>query len=151
MNRGSLLSDLARDEGYRPNLYDDANGKNLVKGSTIIGHPTIGHGWCPETAACPPDLAEYILGYFADQTWADLTKAAPWITTMPEPCQRALCNMAYQLGVSGLLKFNVFMSLMREGKYKEASDDLTTTLWFRQSGQRAPRIQALIEQGIING
>ncbi len=148
MNRDALLADLARDEGFRPYLYDDATGKPLHQGDVIKGHPTVGYGWCPETAPCSPELAQHILGHFADEHWSGLITAAPWVVGLPEPCQRALANMAYQLGVSGLLKFNVFMSLMKDGKYKEASDDLETTLWFKQSGDRAPRIQALIEQGV---
>lgn len=145
VNRDLLLADLETCEGFRPYLYDDANGKPLVKGSTIIGNPTVGIGWCPSTLPIPHDKAQVILGWQADDVWGTLIHAASWIGGLSEPRQRALANMAFQLGVTGLLKFNVFIGLMQQGRYAEAADDLATTLWFKQSGNRGPRIQQLIK------
>lgn len=147
MDRPQLLADLMQGEGFRPNLYDDASGAPLTKGSVIHGWPTIGYGWNVASRPCPQDLAQYILGYFADDTWNTLILAASWISSQPEPVQRALCEMAFNEGVTGLLKFNTFLALVQQGNYAEAADDLETTLWAKQVGVRAARIQALIKHG----
>lgn len=149
MNRAQLLADLMRDEGFRSVVYDDATGKPLSKGDTIIGQPTIACGWNVAQRPCTQDLAQYILGYFADISWADLCKARPWILNLPEPCQRALANMADNLGVSGLLKFDTFLDLMQHGNYVAAAEDLAGTLWAKQVGARAFRLQVLIRQGAL--
>ena len=39
-----LLKMLTLHEGLKLKVYDDANGKELKAGDTLIGHPTIGVG-----------------------------------------------------------------------------------------------------------
>lgn len=144
LDRTQLLADLTRDEGFRPYVYDDATGAEVLAGKTLRGHATLAVGWCPETNPCSEELGQMILGYLADDKIATLTKAAPWIEMLPEPQLRAVCNMAYQMGVTGLLKFTTFMGLMQQHRFDEAADDLATTIWFKQATQRAQRIQTLI-------
>lgn len=145
MDRALLLAGLEQEEGYRPLLYDDATGRQVLKGSVLVGNPTIGIGW--DVAATPISLARarIILGWMVDDKIGPLAAAAPWISDMSEPRQRALADMAYQLGVTGLLKFNTFMSLMQAGQYDQAAEDLETTAWWDQVGERGPKIQALIK------
>lgn len=145
--RSALLAQLTTDEGFRPYIYDDATGREVLAGTTLIGHATLAIGWCPETNPCPEDLAQYILAYFADGEIATLQRAVPWVIDLSDARQRALYDMSFQLGVTGLLKFNTFMSLLQQGQFEQAADDLATTAWFKQAPARAARIQALIKNG----
>lgn len=149
MNRAQLLSDLEADEGFRPYIYDDATGAPVLRGYVLRGKATLGIGWCPETNPLPHDKALIILGWHVDDEWGTLLRAVPWVLDVPEPQQRALANLAFQLGVTGLLKFTTFISLMQQGRYGEAADDIGTTLWAEQSGTRAGKIQVLIKQGHV--
>jgi len=144
MNLNLLLSHLKQEEGFRPYLYDDANGKIIQKGSILEGNPTIGYGWCPATNPLPDDLGEIILQYFATSKYNELVRRLPWVTSKPDNIQVALADMAYQLGVNGLFKFNTFLAMVKAGNYKEAANDLNSTLWARQTPGRVKAIQDLI-------
>lgn len=143
-----LLADLTDQEGYRSLVYDDATGKKLTKGMTLSGNPTVAIGWNVAGRPCPPDLANIIARYFIDATWKELTAAMPWITSAPEPVQRALTNMSFNMGLAVLRGFTQFLALMQLSNYAAAADDLAGTLWFKQIGSRGPKLQALIKEGI---
>lgn len=143
----TLVANLQADEGWRGFLYDDATGYLIKPGSTVKGHPTIGWGFAMDVAPFTQAELLPILTSRAKAADSELHLAASWVPAMTEPRQRALSNMAYQLGVTGLLKFNTFMSMMQQARYEEAADDLATTAWYSQSGDRAKRIQELIRNG----
>lgn len=147
MNKSALMASLTGEEGFRSLVYDDATGKDLKPGMMLKGNPTIGIGWNVAGRPCTPELAQMILGYHVDQTWAELIQAIPWITHLPEPCQRALTDMAFNMGAAKLLKFNIFIGLMRAEKFAEAAADLETTLWWKQVGTRGPKVKALVLEG----
>lgn len=147
LDRAQLIADLTVDEKFVDHVYDDANGSRVVPGYVMKGQATLATGWCPNTNPCPQDLNDIITGYWADKFTADLFAAAPWIKDQPEPVQRALINMSFNLGVHGLLEFSTFLHLVQTGRYGDAATDLSSTTWYRQVGQRGPRIQALIRQG----
>jgi len=147
LNIELLVSDLQRDEGWSGYLYDDATGQKIVPGSIVKGHPTVGYGFALDVAPLTMSEAKPILSRRAKAAWDYLLAAIPWASDLSEPRQRALANMAYQLGTAGLLKFTDFLVLLEKGQYGAAADDLATTPWFKQSGDRAKRIQSLIRSG----
>ena len=57
-----------------------------------------------------------------------------------------LVDMTYNLGESQLRSFNTFDSLMKQGKWKDAADDLAGTAWCRQVGSRCSRDRSQIEK-----
>lgn len=143
-----LVSDLQQDEGFRANLYDDATGAPIHPGSIIKGHPTAGFGFALDVAPLTRAESLPILTSRATAAMNGLIAAAPWVANLAPARQRALGNMAYNLGVTGLLKFILFLSLMQAGKFDQAADDLETTPWFTQVGARGVRIVAMIRAGI---
>ena len=42
--RNKLIEKLILHEGMKLKVYDDANGKEIRAGDTLVGHPTIGVG-----------------------------------------------------------------------------------------------------------
>lgn len=129
-----LVNDISRDEGYKPLLYTDTTG-----------HSTIGYGWNVQQRPISPERAKTILSWFVQDTWTELVSKLPWLPNHPEPIQRSLADMAYNLGVTGLLKFTTFVSMIQNGNYSGAADDLLSTLWAKQVGTRASRIYSLIK------
>lgn len=148
MDLSKLVTELQKDEGFRPYVYDDANGKPVIPGYTMVGHPTIGYGWALDKDLCSQELGGLILNYQASDSYSRLLKDIPWLSGKPESIQRALANIAFNIGVQGLLRFYVFVSLIQQGRYTDAANDLGTTLWFKQVGQRAVRIQELIKNAV---
>ena len=141
-----LVNDLKRDEGFKP-LYDDATGQPIIPGYTLVGHPTAGFGFALDVA--PLTIAESlpVLTSRAASVDYSLQTALPWARTLSEPRQRALTNMAYNLGVSGLLKFVTFLEYMKAYEFDKAADDLEGTLWFKQVGSRGVRLSDMIRKG----
>lgn len=130
----TIISQLQIDEGFRDFPYKDE-----------FGNLTIGYGWNLNALPITKQQAADILCDQVKQRYSDLVNAMPWIQTHPDPIQRALLNMAFNLGVSGLSKFTTFLSLLQHGNYFEAAEDLRTTAWFKQVGNRAERIYSLIK------
>jgi lysozyme len=56
-------------------------------------------------------------------------------------------NMAFQMGVDGLLKFNKTLTLVEQGKYKEAADNMLKSLWAKQTPARAERMAQQMRSG----
>lgn len=147
MNRDLLLSDLERDEGIKPILYDDHNGKPLQSGSVIVGNPTLGIGWNVATTPLTTNQYITILGWLVDAKLTEVRGAIPFFDELPDDVQRAVANMAFNMGVPTLQTFTTFLGLLKNARYELAADDLETTKWYGQVGARAVRICALIRGG----
>lgn len=71
----------------------------------------------------------------------------PYWPDLNDTRRRALCNMRFELGFEGLLSFATFLDLMRQGRYKEAGEDLRGTKWAKQVPARANRVIRMIIEG----
>ena len=144
VNKKALVSDLIRHEGLKLHAYYDSRGYKTIgvghlldksKGgiplSKIIGK---------DTDYITEDEALKILTYDVNRTAKYLYNKFPWLKQHPEPVQRYLIDMAFNMGVNGLAKFNRTLKLIKQGKYREAGINLTKTKWYRQVGNRAREI-----------
>ncbi|AEN93972.1 baseplate hub subunit and tail lysozyme [Escherichia phage Bp7] len=61
--------------------------------------------------------------------------------------QMALENMAFQMGVGGLAKFQGMLTDMLAGDYKAAFDNARDSVWFNQTKGRASRVSMVILTG----
>jgi lysozyme len=64
-------------------------------------------------------------------------------------CSRklALIDMAFNLGMKGLLKFTHFLLSMEAGDYQAASRQMLESLWAEQVGYRAIELAEMIKEG----
>lgn len=139
MNREQLLEDLKSDEGFRSSVYLDTEG-----------FQTIGYGFLVDSrkgGGIPPEVAEFWLQWIVDRMVPSLRRALPWFDTKPEPVQRALCNMAYQMGLSGLLGFRRMLAYIQNDDYEGAYQEALDSQWAIQTPNRARRRAALIRSG----
>src|SRR5206468_11086143 len=120
--------DLRQAEGVRDRVYDDATGDPIRKGSTVHGHPTIG---CGHRVDLP--LPETIIDALLDADITDVVQALdvalPWWTGCTEPQQRALVELAFNLGVEGLSEFVRFLIHLRQGQAHAAGCALAASKW----------------------
>jgi GH24 family phage-related lysozyme (muramidase) len=147
-----LVADLQGDEGFklingRPALYDDATRKAVVPGYTLVGHPTGGYGFALDVSPLTQAESLPILTSRAAAIDAKLQADLPWVADLPEPIQRALADMAYNLGDHGEEQFTTFLGLVQAGQYGTAADDLMTTPWYKQVGTRGVRLVSVIRSG----
>ena len=132
----NLEEQLRLDEGEKLSAYQDH-----------LGYWTIGIGRLIDArkgGGITHDEARYLLKNRVDDKLANLSKALPWFVSKPEPVQRALANMAYQMGVDGLLSFKNTLALIEAGEYDKAATMAMQSLWARQTPNRAKRVTDLL-------
>lgn len=136
MINDQVATDLKIDEGWNPSLYRDS-----------LGYWTIGFGFCVDPAThaeLPRDVGEYWLNVLVGNCIQDVNQALPWVASQPTDVKRALYNMAYQLGVDGLLAFKRMLASLQAGDRHTAATEALNSHWAQQTPRRAQRMAALI-------
>ena len=120
---------IRQDEGRRLYLYDDATGKRIVPGYTLVGNPTIGTGCNVSTIDEDEDAWLFHHRYtIAWRAVVRLLKGYPRDEhPMSEPRLAALENMAYNLGERGLLKFAGMLKAIHAGDWGRAAAEVLWT------------------------
>lgn len=146
MSVDTLVEMLKRDEGWRAQVYDDATGKIIGPGSTVVGHPTIGYGFNCGAGGDELTLAEgdALLRNRAVRALQAAAMLVPNWVLLADEAQDVLGNMAYNLGKQGLSKFPKMLDAFNRRNYQEAAAEMKDSLWFTQVGERAQRLYELI-------
>ena len=71
----------------------------------------------------------------------------PWFNELDDVRKRVLIDMAFNLGLYGLLEFKNTLRYVSEGKYSQASRNMLLSLWADQVGQRAKTLSRMMETG----
>ena len=90
--RDDIILDLKLDEGLRLKPYRDT-----------VGKLTIGIGRNLDDVGISEAEAKYLLSNDLDRTISDLDKYMLWWQTLDTPRRRVILNMAFNLGVAGLM------------------------------------------------
>lgn len=130
-----LLEDLKRDEGLRLFPYLDT-----------VGKWTIGFGRNLSDRGISTEEASFLLNNDMADTSREMEARfiSMDLTGLNEPIQRALVNMAFNMGVPRLMKFIKMWDALQRGHYATAADEALDSKWAQQVGPRANRIAALI-------
>ncbi len=129
-----LLDDLIRDEGLRLRPYVDSVGKT-----------TIGVGRNLDDVGISEEEARMMLNADIDRAESGLRRTFTWFLTAPEPVQRGLVNMAFNLGINRLTGFGKMLSALASKDYDLAASEALKSHWATQVGARAVRIAELFE------
>ena len=121
----SLIEDIKQEEGFSGTVY-----------KCTEGFDTVGYG---TKLPLTKEESELILNHRLNQTKAQLTSYLYDLDIKPEAWD-ILFNMAYQLGVNGVLKFKKMIEALSYKDYKEASKQGLDSLWAKQTPQRANRL-----------
>lgn len=131
-----LLEQLKRDEGLRLQPYRDS-----------VGKLTIGYGRNLDDVGISGEEAEILLEHDAERAWKALYSRLPWVINLDEVRRAVLVNMAFNLGIAGLLQFKNTLALAESGKYREAAAEMLKSKWAQQVGERAARLARQMESG----
>ncbi len=142
-----LVEELNRDEGRVLRLYDDATGKEIKKGDTLKGYPSIGTGRNLQAKGISENVAEIMLYEDIIQAVDNLNKHLPWWVELDNVRQRALINMCFNMGIFGLLKFKNTLAAIQDERWDDAHDGIMNSLYARQVGGRAVRVAEMIQMG----
>jgi lysozyme len=132
MTLAKVVADLKREEGWRAEPYEDH-----------LGFWTIGYGFLIDRrkpTRLPESVGELWLEELVQERQRALDDALPWLLAQPDEIRDALTNMAYQMGVSGVLKFKGMLEALKAGKRELAANEALDSLWARQTPERARRV-----------
>lgn len=132
MDRAKLVAALKRDEGLRLKPYTDTTG-----------HLTIGCGRNLTDVGITLDEAEALLEHDIDRVVGELNQR-PWFARLSDVRQRAIVNMAFNLGLSGLLSFTQMIAALEHGRYTTAAREMMESRWAAQVKMRADRIATMM-------
>jgi lysozyme len=131
------LDQIKRDEGLNLKPYHDSRG-----------FLTIGYGTLIENGI-DMEEADWLLRHrYERRAKAALANALPWTAKLDAPRLAVLENMAYNMGIHGLLEFKNTLSLVENGHYAAASAAMLASLWAKQVGVRAQRLARQMETGV---
>jgi lysozyme len=135
----NIREQLKRDEGTVNHAYEDSLGFLTIGVGRLIDVRR-GGGLSPEEV----DLL--LTNDIAEKTKAVL-EALPWAASLNEPRLAVLINMAFQLGLHGLLQFKHTLSEVEKGHYGIAAAMMLDSKWEKQTPTRAHRLADQMESG----
>src|SRR5690606_23159791 len=93
------------------------------------------------------DGIDYLLRNDVAEVVAELDRRLPWSVGLDDARRGVLLNMAFNLGVSGLLGFRKTLALVERGEYAAASVEMLDSKWARQVKGRADRLAEQMKTG----
>jgi len=152
MNNDKLIESIKLHEGFRTKPYDDATGKELKAGDTIIGNITIGYG-TNITAGLSRFEAEWLLEQRLQKGLFAATMHVAFFNTLPVSRQEVILEMIYNMGLPRFLTFKNFIAKIQNGDFISAADELvrnsdgSRTKWAQQVGKRADDLAEKFKHG----
>lgn len=135
----NIVEQLKRDEGVIPYAYQDSLALWTI-GVGFLVDKSKGGGLLPEEI-------DFILANRLKKVEARLRSALPWFDSLDEARKGVLLNMAYNLGVDGLLTFKNTLAAMESQKYDKAAELMMVSKWSSQVGDRAKRLSKQMAKG----
>ncbi|OGG93575.1 MAG: hypothetical protein A2508_10320 [Candidatus Lambdaproteobacteria bacterium RIFOXYD12_FULL_49_8] len=132
-SRNNLKRDLLRFEGLRLKPYLCPAGKL-----------TLGVGRNLEDCGISQEEAEYLLENDLNRVLSELESQLNWFGQLPGEAQEVLANMAFNLGIHGLMGFNKTLEAFKQHDWKNAAKEMQDSLWARQTGPRALELASKI-------
>lgn len=147
----AILTQLQRDEGSVKN----AAGLHTAY-RCPAGKLTIGYGRNLDAAPLPgvtegslltEEEAVRVLTDDVKRVWRALCARLPWFSSLDGPRMAVLVNMAFNMGVEGLLGFRHTLHDVRTGDFAGAARRMLVSRWACQVGERARRLARQMETG----
>lgn len=139
--KSELAKQLRLDEGEKPHVYVDTLGYYTIGVGRLVDRRKAGAG-------LRSDEIEYLLNNDIDDRINALHTRLSWFQNLDDARKGVLLNMAFQLGVDGLLGFKRTLDLVRDGKYENAAAAMLESRWAEQTPARAKRMADQMRSGL---
>jgi lysozyme len=131
---------------------DDEEDTRCVAYRDSLGLWTIGRGHHDATICggmvWPPEKVEATFAADVAEKRHQLAAALPWSLRWPlGPRLAVLVEMAFQMGLGGLLEFHQALAAMRDERWHDAAGQMLASLWAKQTPGRARRMATQVETG----
>ena len=124
-------------------------GERLFPYKCTAGRLTIGVGRNLDDRGITAEESAYLLGNDIDDYWERLEIELPWVHDLDPVRQRVLLDMAFNLGIGGLLGFKMTLAAIRGKEYERAAAMMLQSRWATQVGQRAKRLSRMMFTGEV--
>ncbi len=134
-----LIKELERDEGRVPYAYQDS-----------LGFWTIGIGRLIDKrrgGGLSNEEIDYLKLNDIARFKRELDAKLPWWRDLDPVRQRVVVNMAFNLGVGGLLTFRNTLAHVQAGRYDQAAAGMLASKWAKQVKGRADRLAQMMRTG----
>lgn len=135
-----LHSLLRKHEGSVSSAYLDSEGYLTIGVGHLIDKRKNG--------SLPNHIIADLLDWDIDEKKSDLYHELPWAAQLDFVRECVLVDMAFNLGVDGLLQFKKFLVFVQAGNYKAAATEMLDSKWATQVGSRATRLSTMMETGL---
>ena len=115
-----------------------------------LGYWTIGVGHLIDQrkgGSIPVAISRQLLKLDVREKSEAVMRELPWTKTLDYVRFAALVNMAFQMGVEGLLGFTKMLLHVKHGRWQEAHDAALDSKWAEQTPKRAQRVARQILTG----
>jgi len=110
------------------------------------GNLTIGVGRNLDDVGISRDEATILLKNDIDHVVLELSQFG-WVRKLDPIRFGVVVNMAFNIGVPGLLKFPKMLVSLKSGNYTAAAREMLKSKWAKQVGDRAVRLARQMEEG----
>jgi lysozyme len=146
-----FLAQLKRHEGAKRNLDGRHIAYRCPAGALTIGY---GHNLdanpVPGIAASSQltdDQADRLLSIDVQRYAEQLDLKLPWAKDLDAPRYAVLLNMAFNMGLSGLLGFKNTLGMIKAGQYASAGAGMLESKWAKQVKGRAVELSRQMTTG----
>ena len=131
---------IRKEEGFVSHAYPDSEGFLTIGIGTLIDKRKGG--------GITESEAFMLMRNRIEMIYPALDAKLPWWRSMSDVRQSILVSMAYQLGISGLLKFKNTLWSMRTGNYKAAARGILASKMAKQTPERTQRAAKAMETNV---
>ena len=136
VDRDAMVRQLRLHEGERLKPYRCTAGKL-----------TIGVGRNLEDRGISREESAMLLANDIADMERELQRALPWVARLDEVRARVLVDMAFNMGIVGLLNFKRTLATVEAGDYQQAATMMLDSKWAKQVGGRAERLSRMMLTG----
>jgi lysozyme len=108
---------------------------------------TIGYGRNLEDKGISKLEAEMLLLNDIEEIEDALEKVFVFFNNLSDARKAVLIDMAYNIGIKGLLNFKKMLLSLEKGDYQAASNDMLESAWANQVGIRAVNLSKIMANG----
>lgn len=142
-----LFESLKDEEGLRLIPYNDSRGFATIGIGHLIDKRNVTKEDLSEWKSFTSKQAEELFYEDVSKIVLELSKRLPLFSKIDGPRKAILANMAFQMGVDGLLDFKNTLKMVENGDYKGAGLGMMTSLWAKQTPNRAKRLSERMIKG----
>ncbi|MBQ9090212.1 MAG: glycoside hydrolase family protein [Alphaproteobacteria bacterium] len=111
------------------------------------GRLTIGIGRNLEDTGLSKSEALFLLENDLRRVELECSHAFSWFDALDDVRKRVLIEMAFNMGITGLMTFRHMLKAIQKKDYVNASKEMINSLWAKQVKTRAYRLAHIMETG----